>query len=77
MHKVLVLTDLHIRSAGETIIGLDPLTRLRCAPEHALARHAAAAAMVLMGGPRFGMPFPPRLMRMALCRRSPISARTG
>ncbi|PHQ85518.1 MAG: phosphodiesterase [Thalassobium sp.] len=49
MHKVLVLTDLHIRSAGETIIGLDPLTRLRCALEHALARHADAAAMVLMG----------------------------
>lgn len=49
MDKVLVLTDLHIRSAGETIIGLDPLARLRAVLEHALLHHADAAAMVLMG----------------------------
>ncbi len=49
MHKVLVLTDLHIRSASETIIGLDPLARLRSVLDHALHDHGDAAALVLMG----------------------------
>mgnify|MGYP005855330473 CR=1 FL=1 len=49
MQKILVMTDIHIVEAGRTIIGLDPLLRFRCALDHALARHADAAALVLMG----------------------------
>jgi len=49
MQKLLVMTDIHILEAGRTIIGLDPLARLREALDHALSRHPDAAALVLMG----------------------------
>ncbi|MBI1418599.1 MAG: phosphodiesterase [Limimaricola sp.] len=49
MDKILVLTDVHVVPEGETIIGLDPGARLTAALEHALARHADAAALVIMG----------------------------
>jgi 3',5'-cyclic AMP phosphodiesterase CpdA len=49
MQKILVMTDIHIVEEGRTIIGLDPLARFRMALDHALARHADAAALVLMG----------------------------
>lgn len=47
--KLLVLSDLHMVEAGETIIGLDPHARLMAVLEHALAAHPDAARMVLMG----------------------------
>ena len=49
MHKLLVMTDLHLRAPGGRIIGLDPLERLRAALDHALARHGDAEALVLTG----------------------------
>lgn len=49
MHKLLVMTDLHIVEEGGTIVGLDPLARFRDALEHALARHPDAEALILMG----------------------------
>lgn len=47
--KALIFTDLHITPPGETIIGLDPLTRLRDALTHALARHPDAQHIILLG----------------------------
>lgn len=47
--KLLVLTDLHLRERGETIIGLDPAARLRAVLDHALDHHGDADAMVLTG----------------------------
>ncbi len=49
MQKLLVMTDIHIVAEGATIIGLDPLTRLTEALDHALSRHPDAAALILMG----------------------------
>ena len=49
VQKILVLTDLHLRSPGETIIGLDPFARLQVALDHALTHHGDAAALVVMG----------------------------
>lgn len=49
MEKVLVLSDIHMRSAGQTIIGLDPLERLHTALAHCAARHGDAARLVLLG----------------------------
>ncbi len=49
MQKILVLTDLHIREAGQTIIGLDPMARFLAVLEAALAHHGDAEALVLLG----------------------------
>ncbi len=49
VHKVLVLTDLHLRAPGQTIIGLDPIARLAAAFEAAWAEHSDADVMILMG----------------------------
>ncbi len=49
MHKLLVFTDIHITAPGETIIGLDPLTRFSRCLAHALAHHPDAARIVIAG----------------------------
>lgn len=49
MDKILVLTDLHLRGAGKTIIGLDPTARLQQALDAALGDHPDARALILMG----------------------------
>lgn len=49
MHKLIVMTDLHIVGEGERIIDLDPLARFGEALDHALARHPDAEALILMG----------------------------
>lgn len=49
MQKILVLTDLHITAAGETIIGLDPLERLTAVLAAAQADHPDAAHLILTG----------------------------
>lgn len=47
--KLLLLTDLHLRGPGKTIIGLDPSDRLRAALDQALGDHPDAAHLILMG----------------------------
>lgn len=49
MDKVLVLTDLHLRAGGKTIIGLDPVARLRMTLDAALTDHGDSKALILMG----------------------------
>ena len=49
MQKLLVITDLHIRAAGQTIIGLDPMARFLAVLQAALAHHGDAEALILMG----------------------------
>lgn len=49
MTKLIVLTDLHIRAPGETIIGLDPIARFRAALDQAVADHPDAAGLVVAG----------------------------
>ncbi|MCF2870180.1 phosphodiesterase [Octadecabacter sp. G9-8] len=49
MQKILLLTDLHLRTRGKTIIGLDPAARLGLALEQALGDHPDAEALILMG----------------------------
>ena len=49
MQKLLVITDLHICTPGETIIGLDPTLRFRQVLDAALTTHPDAAALILMG----------------------------
>jgi Icc protein len=49
MDKILVLTDLHLRGAGKTIIGLDPTARLQQSLDTALRDHPDAKALILMG----------------------------
>ncbi|SMX37853.1 metallophosphoesterase [Octadecabacter ascidiaceicola] len=49
MDKILVLTDLHLRLQGQTIIGLDPIARLGEALDAALGDHPDAKAFILMG----------------------------
>lgn len=49
MRKVLVFTDIHLVPEGETIIGLDPMTRFTHGLAHALDRHPDAARVVLCG----------------------------
>lgn len=48
-HKFLAFTDLHITSAGEKIIGLDPLERFTQGLTHALELHGDADALLLLG----------------------------
>ncbi len=49
MRKLIVMTDIHIVEAGQTIIGLDPLARFQTALTEALRDHPDAAALILMG----------------------------
>ncbi len=49
MQKILIMSDLHICRPGETIIGLDPLARLRTVLDAAITAHPDAAALVLLG----------------------------
>lgn len=49
MHKLLVMTDIHIVEAGERIIGLDPLARFEAALAQSLRDHPDASALILMG----------------------------
>lgn len=48
MHKILILTDLHI-TGGDPIIGLDPFARARASVEHSLADHPDAACLIITG----------------------------
>lgn len=47
MQKNLVFKYLHVTGAGQRIIGLDPAARFANGLYHALARHPAAARIVL------------------------------
>lgn len=47
--KALIFTDLHIVAEGQTIIGLDPLSRFRDGLAHAIARHPDAQHLILLG----------------------------
>lgn len=49
MTKIIVMTDIHITSKGERIIGLDPLERFKTVLHAALADHPDAAMLILMG----------------------------
>ena len=49
MEKLIVITDIHMTEAGETIIGLDPGARLLATLEHALTRHPDAARLIVTG----------------------------
>lgn len=49
MHKLLVLTDLHICAPGVRIVGLDPSKRLQLVLNAALEAHPDATALILMG----------------------------
>ena len=49
MDKLLVLTDLHVRGIGQTILGIDALERFREGIHHATANHPDAVHIVLMG----------------------------
>lgn len=48
-HKLIFITDLHITSSGEKIIGLDPIARLRLCLAHASRNHPDADGLILMG----------------------------
>ena len=48
MHKIIVMTDIHLRGAGKTIIGLDPLARFDAALSEAVGAHPDAKALILM-----------------------------
>ncbi len=49
MHKILAITDIHLRSAGRKIIGLDPLAQFQKALAHALEIHPDAQHLIIMG----------------------------
>ena len=49
MRKILAITDIHMRSQGRTIIGLDPLVQFQKALTHAVETHPDAEHIVLMG----------------------------
>ncbi len=49
MQKILIFTDLHIREADKTIIGIETLERFAEGLEHALKNHPDAERLVLMG----------------------------
>ncbi len=48
-NKIIVMTDIHLKPRGETIIGIDPWVRFESALTHAMARHPDAARLILMG----------------------------
>lgn len=47
--KIIVMTDLHLRPFGQTIIGIDPWLRFESALAHVTARHPDAARLIVMG----------------------------
>lgn len=49
MDKLLVVTDVHILSDGQKIIGLDPVARFSAVLSQALRDHPDARALILMG----------------------------
>lgn len=49
MKKVLVFADIHMTVEGTRIGGRDPLSMMRAALAHALARHGDADAIILLG----------------------------
>ena len=49
MTKIIVITDIHITSAGDTIIGLDPVVRFQSVLDAALTDHPDARMLILMG----------------------------
>ena len=49
MKKLLVLTDIHLRDTGETIVGLDPFVQLEKAVTHALTNHKDAERLIITG----------------------------
>ena len=49
MRKILAITDIHMRSHGRTIIGLNPLTQFQNALSHAHKNHPDAEHLILMG----------------------------
>lgn len=49
MQKILLMTDIHICDADDTIIDLDPLARLEQARDEALNAHPDAKLLILMG----------------------------
>ncbi len=54
MQKILVFSDIHMRSVGETIIGLDPFAQFQQAMSHAIASHGDADHVILLGNPGSG-----------------------
>ena len=49
MQKILMFTDLHFRTPGETIVGVDPESRFREGLSHALRNYPDAAHIVFLG----------------------------
>ena len=49
MDKLILITDLHITSEGDRIIGLDPVARLTSVLDAATTDHPDACAIVMMG----------------------------
>lgn len=49
MQKIIVFTDVHLVSEGETIIGLDPFARFTNGLNHALEHHPDAMRIILCG----------------------------
>ncbi len=49
MEKIVVLTDLHLRAQGKTIIGLDTVARFQAVYRSICAQHSDARALILMG----------------------------
>ena len=49
MHKILLLSDLHLRGPNQKIIGINPMERLKSALDHALACHPDADRLILLG----------------------------
>lgn len=67
MSKLLILTDLHLTVPPETIIGLDPMARLRAGLEHAARVHPDADRLILTGDlTHHGLPAEYERLRMAL-----------
>ncbi|MCO4846561.1 MAG: metallophosphoesterase [Yoonia sp.] len=49
MTKIIVITDIHITSVGDAIIGLDPMVRFQTVLDAALTDHRDADMLILMG----------------------------
>ena len=49
MVKNLALTDIHMKAAGRTIIGLDPYENFKRGFNHVVPRHPDAKRVILMG----------------------------
>lgn len=49
LDKIIILTDVHLRAGGKTIIGLDPLARFDEAYQAAITAQPNAKALIIMG----------------------------